>query len=137
MDMNPYSLFTLIPEPMGALSRFVLAVALGFFAASEAPAQDIRSLRVGIEAAPTIPQQASPSVRSLPRWVKWGLGGAAAGAVLFSIAGQSNPDGDRSVAGDAAIGAAIGFVIAGGAIALYDAVCSSDSSSRRAGLCGR
>jgi hypothetical protein len=71
-----------------------------------------------------------------PRWVKWGLVGAAAGGVLFSVAGQSNPDGDRSVIGDAALGAAIGFVILGGAIALYDSVCAPASGSRRAGLCG-
>ena len=74
---------------------------------------------------------------STPRWVRWGLGGAVAGAVLFSIAGQSNPDGDRSLIGDAALGAAAGFVILGGAIAVYDAVCAPESGSRRAGLCGR
>jgi len=72
----------------------------------------------------------------MPRWVKWGIGGAVAGGVLFSIAGQSNPDGGRSVSGDAALGAALGFVVAGGAIALYDAVCAPGSGSRRAGLCG-
>ncbi|MGI8401733.1 MAG: hypothetical protein ACR2NS_09065 [Gemmatimonadaceae bacterium] len=71
-----------------------------------------------------------------PRWVKWGLVGAAAGAVVFSIAGQSNAAGNRSVASDAIAGAAIGFVILGGGIALYDSVCSPDSGSPRAGLCG-
>lgn len=80
---------------------------------------------------------ATQAASGTPRWVKWGLVGAAGGAVLFSIAGQSNPDGNRSAAGDAALGAAIGFVILGGAIALYDSVCSPDSGSRRAGLCGR
>lgn len=74
---------------------------------------------------------------STPRWVKWGIAGAVGGAVFFSLAGQSSPDGDRSGIGDAALGAAIGFVIVGGAIALYDAVCAPESGSRRAGLCGR
>lgn len=73
----------------------------------------------------------------MPRWVKWGLVGAAAGGVLFAVAGQSNVDRGHSVAGDALYGAATGFVILGGGVALYDWLCAGDTGSRRAGLCGR
>ena len=147
-------------------SRFLLAAVLLLWRSAPAAAQDqpgsatrsasssldTRDLRAGFSATAggfavlnqldhsiygartTAATQASSGT---PRWVKWGLVGAASGAVLFSIAGQSNPDGNRSAAGDAALGAAIGFAILGGAIALYDSVCSPDSGSRRAGLCGR
>ena len=76
------------------------------------------------------------SAEGMPRWVKWGIVGAVAGGVLFAIAGQSNVDGGHSVAGDAFYGAATGFVILGGAIALYDWMCAGDTRSRRSGLCG-
>ena len=72
----------------------------------------------------------------MPRWAKWGLVGAVAGGVLFAVAGQSNVDGGHSVAGDALFGAATGFVILGGAVALYDWMCAGDTRSRRSGLCG-
>lgn len=72
----------------------------------------------------------------MPRWVKWGLVGAVAGGVLFALAGQSNVEGGRSVAGDAFYGAATGFVILGGGVALYDWMCAGDTRSRRSGLCG-
>ncbi|MDQ3515706.1 MAG: hypothetical protein M3403_02885 [Gemmatimonadota bacterium] len=65
--------------------------------------------------------------------MKWGLVGAVAGAVTFAALGQSALD-PNPVVQDAAVGAAIGFVILGGAIALYDWVCKPDSSSERAGL---
>jgi len=73
----------------------------------------------------------------MPRWAKWGIVGAVAGGVLFAVVGQSNVDRDHSVAGDALYGAATGFVILGGAVALYDWVCADDTPSRRSGLCGR
>jgi hypothetical protein len=72
----------------------------------------------------------------MPRWVKWGLVGAVAGGVLFAVAGQSNVEGGHSVAGDAFYGAATGFVILGGGVALYDWMCAGDTRSRRSGLCG-
>ena len=72
----------------------------------------------------------------MPRWVKWGLVGAAGGAALFAAAGQSNTDPGHSVAGDALYGAATGFVLVGGAVALWDWLCHGDTSSRRAGMCG-
>jgi hypothetical protein len=75
---------------------------------------------------------------SVPRWMKWGLIGAAGGGVLFAIAGQSSVDNQRhSVAGDFAFGAGTGFVIVGGGVWFYDLVCSRGSRSRAAGLCGR
>ena len=132
------------------LSRHVLPALLLPLIASVASAQ--RAVPAGFSASPpgfeashpafasafsTRGQATAQAAAGTPRWLKWGLIGAAGGAVLFSLAGQSNPDGNRSVAGDAALGAAIGFVILGGSIALYDAVCSPTSGSRRAGLCGR
>jgi|SRR4051812_9514110 hypothetical protein len=73
-----------------------------------------------------------------PRWVKWGLIGAAGGGVLFAIAGQSSVDKQRhSVAGDFAFGAGTGFVLVGSGVWFYDLVCSRGSRSRAAGLCGR
>ena len=72
----------------------------------------------------------------MPRWLKWGLAGAVAGGVLFAVAGQSNVDHDRSFASDALYGAATGFVLVGGSIALLDWLCHGDTKSRRSGLCG-
>ena len=71
-----------------------------------------------------------------PRWVKWGLVGAVGGALLFAFAGQSSGDSKHSALGDAAYGAATGFVIIGGAVWLYDRLCSRGSRSRAAGMCG-
>jgi hypothetical protein len=73
----------------------------------------------------------------MPRWAKWGLVGAVAGGALFAVAGQSNVEGGHSAAGDALAGAAAGFVIIGGGVGLYDAMCGGDTRSRRSGLCGR
>lgn len=72
----------------------------------------------------------------MPRWVKWGLVGAFAGGVLATVAGQSNIEGGHSVADDAFYGAATGFVILGGGVALYDWLCAGNTRSRRGGLCG-
>jgi hypothetical protein len=71
-----------------------------------------------------------------PRWVKWGIVGAVAGGALFALAGQSNTDHNHSTASDALYGAATGFVILGGGIALWDWLCHGDTRSRRSGLCG-
>ena len=86
--------------------------------------------------SPNAQQLAFQSSGGMPRWVKWGLVGAVAGGVLFAVAGQSNVDGGHSVAGDAFYGAATGFVILGGSVALYDWLCGGDTRSRRSGLCG-
>ena len=76
--------------------------------------------------------------RPMAPWLKWGLVGAGAGAVAFALLGQSRVDGEPNpVLQDAAVGAVIGFAVIGGAVAFYSWVCSPDSRSRRAGLCGR
>ena len=75
--------------------------------------------------------------RGMPSWVKWGLVGAAAGAVTFPLLGSLASDSQSNAAGQAVAGAVSGFVIVGGGVALWQAVCGPDSSSRRAGLCGR
>jgi hypothetical protein len=72
----------------------------------------------------------------MPRWVKWGLVGAAGGALLFTALGQSRIDQEPNpVIQDAAFGAAVGFVLIGGSVALYDVLCDGDTWSRRSGLC--
>ena len=73
----------------------------------------------------------------MPAWLKWGLVGAGAGAVTFPLLGSMASDTRSEPAKDAVAGAAVGFVIVGGGVALWQAVCGPDSSSRRAGLCGR
>lgn len=75
--------------------------------------------------------------RRVPRWVRWGLAGAAAGAVAMPLLASLASDTEARPARDAAGGALAGFVIVGGSIALWDAVCAGDTRSRRAGLCGR
>ena len=75
--------------------------------------------------------------RRVPRWVGWGLVGAAAGALTFPLLGSMASDSESHPARDATVGALGGFVIVGGSIALWDAMCRGDTRSRRAGLCGR
>ena len=76
--------------------------------------------------------------RPMAPWLKWGLVGAGAGAIAFGLLGQARVGGEPSpVLQDAAVGAVIGFAVIGGAVAFYTWVCSPDSRSRRAGLCGR
>lgn len=71
-----------------------------------------------------------------PRWVRWGLVGAGAGAVAFAALGRMTIDtAPNPVLQDAALGAASGFVLLGGSIALYDMLCAPRSRSRQAGLC--
>ena len=76
-------------------------------------------------------------VRPTRSWLKWGLVGAAAGAVAFPLLGGMASDSQHEPARDAVVGAAAGFVIVGGGVALWQAICGPDSGSRRAGLCGR
>ncbi len=76
--------------------------------------------------------------RAMPTWVKWGLVGAAGGAIAFGLLGRTTIDREPNpVLQDAALGAVIGFVVIGGSVAVYSWICSPDSRSRRAGLCGR
>ena len=77
------------------------------------------------------------AARAMPTWLKWGLVGAGAGAVTFPLLGSMASDSQSNAGANAVAGAAVGFVIVGGGVALWHAVCGPDSSSRRAGLCGR
>ena len=76
---------------------------------------------------------ALPGNSGMPRWVRWGLVGAIGGAALFAIAeglnGETHSTGSRIVAG-----AATGFVVVGGGVLLYDAVCGGSGPSA---FCGR
>jgi hypothetical protein len=72
-----------------------------------------------------------------PRWVRWGLVGAAAGAITFPLLRGLASDGETHVGRDAMTGALGGFVLVGGSIAIWDALCAGNTRSRRAGLCGR
>ena len=96
-----------------------------------APAGFVRSVEMPLPSlAPTAVQYSRT-----PRWVKWGLLGAAAGAVTFALLSETDPDNRRSVAGDAAFGAVFGFAVIGGGVAFWDWVCKPESASQRAGLC--
>jgi hypothetical protein len=93
---------------------------------------------------PSAPQPAAPAdapgwdagAAARPRWLTWGIVGAGLGAVTFALLGQlGSPDEPNPVLRDAAFGAAAGFVILGGSVAVYDLVCAPGSTSQRAGLC--
>jgi len=83
------------------------------------------------------PSFAAAPGRPMPGWLKWGLVGAGAGAVTFPLLGGLASDSNHQPARDAALGAAAGFVIIGGGVALWQGLCGPDSASRRAGMCGR
>jgi len=73
----------------------------------------------------------------MARWLRWGLVGAGAGALAFPLLSSMASDQSSSPARAAVAGAAVGFVVIGGGVALWDAVCGGETRSRRAGLCGR
>ena len=75
--------------------------------------------------------------RPMPAWLKRGLAGAGAGAVAFPLLGSLASDSSHEPAREALAGAGAGFVIVGGAVALWQGLCGPDSASRRAGMCGR
>lgn len=123
---------------LAALTLWIIAPAAraqraGPAAVSRAPAIGMANVAIGV--APRASY--ADARRAMPTWVKWGLVGAAAGAVTFPLLGSMASDSRGNAAGDAVAGAAIGFVIVGGGVALWQAMCAPDSSSRRAGLCGR
>ena len=130
-----------------AVRGLVAIVALtGCVSASVAQAQHaaptLSSRAVSIDtvsASVVAPPRASyaDARRPMPAWLKWGLVGAGAGAVAFPLLGSMASDARSEPAKNAVAGAAVGFVIVGGSVALWQAVCGPDSSSRRAGLCGR
>jgi hypothetical protein len=60
---------------------------------------------------------------------------AAAGAITFGLFSRMSIEDDNPLFPDVALGAAVGFLTIGGAVAIYDLVCKPDSASERAGLC--
>jgi hypothetical protein len=86
--------------------------------------------------SPAAPNLTHASREPMPRWLKWGLVGSGVGAVTFALLGRMTIDSSPNpVLQDAALGAAAGFILLGGSVALHDALCGSGSSSRRRGLC--
>lgn len=119
----------------------ILALLLGVvLPLKEIAAQRIQApIGVRYQFRPTtlaIVNSGAAGVGGTPRWVKWGLVGAVAGGALFAFAGQQSADKSHSMAGDFAYGAATGFVLIGGGVALWDWLCAGDTKSRRSGLCG-
>ena len=122
----------------GLLTAIVAAAIL--VPASSAAAQSLGDVQLGFRVNVPSAVQPTPSLSlqengGMPRWVKWGLVGAVAGAATFALLSGTDTDGDRNAAADAAMGAVFGFAILGGGIAFYDWVCKPDSGSQRAGLC--
>ncbi len=109
-----------------------LVLALSLVASQSAGAQ--RAERVGF--APRLAPHALlkttaalPGNSGMPRWVRWGLIGAVGGAALFIIADSNHSVGSRLLSG-----AATGFVVLGGGVLIYDAVCSGSGPGA---FCGR
>ena len=127
-----------LPYSHGFLAVFLAAAFLT--PASSAAAQTHGDAQLGFRAnvSAVVQPTASLSLQDgdgMPRWVKWGLVGAVAGAATFALLSGTDTDGDRNAATDAAMGAVFGFAILGGGIAFYDWVCKPGSGSQRAGLC--
>ncbi len=143
---DTHSVSSLSKPPMRIICIFAaLAVLLVPLTPVSAQHRTLSPFDRGHTAAPGLPSTAlrpgdtymvRSSGGSIPRWLKWGLVGSGVGAVTFALLGGMTIDSSPNpVLQDAALGAAAGFVIVGGSIALYDALCSRDSPSRRAGLC--
>lgn len=104
-------------------------------------AQAQRIARIGFAPRPAVAARvaskaaALPGNSGMPRWVRWGLVGAIGGAALFTLADALN-NGRHSVGSDILAGAATGFVVIGGGVLVYDAICSPGSNSH-SGFCGR
>jgi hypothetical protein len=115
---------------MRAIMTVVLTLTLA--ASSSAGAQRVERLGVTRPAAPRAPvvtAAAVPANSGMPPWVRWGLVGAVGGAVLFVVADSNHSVGSRILSG-----AATGFVVVGGGVLLYDAVCGGSGPSA---FCGR
>lgn len=108
-------------------------VALAIVLPATASAQ--RATPVGISSAQVVQLSAFPAPvpsgkavmatsSGMPRWLRWGLIGAVAGAVIWTAADAGNNH-TGSVLDHALAGAATGFIIVGGGVAIYDAVCDS------------
>lgn len=109
-----------------------LILALSLVASQSAGAQRAERLGFAPRMAPhalVTTAAALPGNSGMPRWVRWGLVGAIGGAVLFVIADSGHSVGSRLISG-----AATGFVVVGGGVLLYDAVCGGSGPSA---FCGR
>lgn len=123
---------------LGILAAFLAAAIMA--SPTGAMAQSFGDAQLGFRANVSSVIQQPPSLSlqesgGMPRWVKWGLIGAVAGAATFAVLSGTSTDGDRSAAQDAALGAVFGFAVLGGAIGFYDWVCKPGSTSRRVGAC--
>ncbi|MGK2935888.1 MAG: hypothetical protein ACSLFE_11700 [Gemmatimonadaceae bacterium] len=120
------------------LIGLLLLVVLICLTGQEAGAQSRSSAQLGVHqlASAEVPAPSqSVEYATMPRWLKWGLVGAVAGAITFGLFSRMTIEGDNPLLPDVALGAAVGFVTIGGGVAFYDWVCKPDSSSDRAGLC--
>jgi hypothetical protein len=108
-------------------------IALAIVIPASASAQ--RATQVGVSSAQAVHLSAFPAPAptdntvmatssGMPRWLRWGLIGAVAGAVIWTAADAGNNH-TGSVLDHALAGAATGFIIVGGGVAIYDAVCDS------------
>lgn len=80
--------------------------------------------------------EAEAERRAMPAWLKWGLiGGVGLGAASALLSGYGSEIGGPSRGEAAVTGFAVGFVVIGGGVAVYQALCKPDGWSRRQGLC--
>ena len=78
----------------------------------------------------------SVAASGMPGWLKWGLIGGAGGAAMAVLLSAASIDSDPpSAAESAALGFAAGFVVIGGAVAVYQAICKPGGWSKEHGLC--
>jgi hypothetical protein len=97
------------------------------------PASPILAPARSVMTAPFATKAADlPGNSGMPRWLRWGLVGAIGGAALFVLADGLN-SGNHSVGSSLLAGAATGFVVVGGGVLVYDALCSNRSG--RSGAC--
>jgi hypothetical protein len=108
-------------------------VALAVVLPGSAAAQ--RATPIGISSAQAVQLSAFPTPApsssvvvatssGMPRWLRWGLIGALGGAIIWTAADAGNSH-TGSVVDHAVAGAVTGFILVGGGVAIYDAVCDS------------
>lgn len=74
----------------------------------------------------------------MPAWLKWGLIGGAGMAAFATLATSWSIESDPPSAGEsAAKGFVVGFVVVGGGVAVYQAICKPGGWSESRGLCDR
>lgn len=125
------------PSVRRLIGLMLLLVLIGL-TGREAAAQSTSAARLGVHAVASAEMPApsqSVDYGRMPRWIKWGLIGAVAGAITFGLFSRMTIEDENPLLPDIALGAAVGFVTIGGGVAFYDWVCKPDSRSQRAGLC--